>query len=228
MAMTTSNITTLLSNVKPFKTTWKVEVKVLHSWTQHSNYSGGDSLEFILVDKTVSGVKIHCTCKRLFLARVKRLQIGEWRFLENFSVTPATGKYRPTSHKFKLSITSNSNVNNSSLKNDDDFLTLTPFQSIINGSVDANVLIDVIGQATDIGDIEVVPVLGKDKKKLELTLTDTWMPTNELALSNDNREVVKPKGNKRQIDKWSHYPERSVLDIIMATEVMFLLLVLNF
>ncbi|CAF1826649.1 unnamed protein product [Brassica napus] len=228
MGMTTSNITTLLSNVKPFKTTWKVEVKVLHSWIQHSNYSGGDSLEFILVDKTVSGVKIHCTCKRLFLARVKRLQIGEWRFLENFSVTPATGKYRPTSHKFKLSITSNSNVNNSSLKNDDDFLTLTPFQSIINGSVDANVLIDVIGQATDIGDIEVVPVLGKDKNKLELTLTDTWMPTNELALSNDNREVVKPKGNKRQIDKWSHYPERSVLDIIMATEVMFLLLVLNF
>ncbi|KAL0667234.1 hypothetical protein Bca4012_029938 [Brassica carinata] len=286
MGMTTSNITTLLSNVKPFKTTWKVEVKVLHSWIQHSNYSGGDSLEFILVDKT--GVKIHCTCKRLFLARVKRLQIGEWRFLENFSVTPATGKYRPTSHKFKLSITSNSNVNNSSLKNDDDFLTLTPFQSIINGSVDANVLIDVIGQATDIGDIEVVPVLGKDKNKLELTLTDTcdqqiscclWsrfaeqvfstykvgkspnflcllrfakinvykgqvqitnafeastmvinphgydvqdyqrLPTNELALSNDNREVVKPKGNKRQIDKWSHYPERSVLDIIMATEI---------
>ena len=54
MGMTTSNITTLLSNVKPFKTTWKVEVKVLHSWIQHSNYSGGDSLEFLLVDKTVS------------------------------------------------------------------------------------------------------------------------------------------------------------------------------
>ncbi|KAG2241697.1 hypothetical protein Bca52824_090270 [Brassica carinata] len=286
MAMTTSNNITLLSNVKPFKTTWKVEVKVLHSWTHHSNYSGGDSLEFILAYKT--GVKIHCTCKRLFLARVKRLQVGEWRFHENFSFTPTTGKYRPTSHKFKLSITGNSNVN-SSLKNDDDFLTLTPFQAIINGSVDSKFLIDVIGQATDIGDIEVVPVLGKDKKNLELTLTDTcdqhiacslWgrfaeqvfsaykvgksanflcllrfakinvykgqiqitnafeastmvinphgydvhnyqrvMPTNELALSNDNRGVVKPKGNKRQIDKWSLYPERSVLDIIMATEV---------
>lgn len=34
--------------------------------------------------------------------------------------------------------------------------------------------VDVFGQATDIGDIEVVPVLGKDKNKLELTLTDTW------------------------------------------------------
>ncbi|CAN7077874.1 unnamed protein product, partial [Brassica oleracea var. botrytis] len=44
-------------HVKPFKTTWKVEVKVLHSWTQHSNYTGGDSVQFILADKT--GVKIN-------------------------------------------------------------------------------------------------------------------------------------------------------------------------
>ena len=52
MAMVSSNEITF-NNVKPFKTTWKVEVKVLHSWTQHSNYSGGDSLEFILADKMV-------------------------------------------------------------------------------------------------------------------------------------------------------------------------------
>ncbi|KAF2534888.1 hypothetical protein F2Q70_00030144 [Brassica cretica] len=43
-------------------------------------------------------------------------------------------------------------------------------------------------------------------------------PNNEFALSDGIREVVKPKGNKRQIEKWSTYPERSVLDIIMATE----------
>ncbi|WZZ89079.1 hypothetical protein YC2023_117658 [Brassica napus] len=42
-----------LNNVKPFKIIWKVEVKVLHSWTQNSNYSGGDSFEFILADKIV-------------------------------------------------------------------------------------------------------------------------------------------------------------------------------
>lgn len=35
-------------------------------------------------------------------------------------------------------------------------------------------VVDVIGQAVDVGDIEVVQVLGKEKKKLELTLTDTW------------------------------------------------------
>ena len=53
--MITSDPTiTLLNDVKPYKTSWKVEVKVLHSWTQHSSYSGGDSLQFILADKTVS------------------------------------------------------------------------------------------------------------------------------------------------------------------------------
>lgn len=53
MAMVTSNKITGLNNVKPFKTTWKVEVKVLDSWTQNSNYSGGDSFEFILADKKI-------------------------------------------------------------------------------------------------------------------------------------------------------------------------------
>ena len=53
MAMVTSNGNTLLKAVKPFKTGWKVEIKVLHSWTQHSSYDGGDTLEFILADVTV-------------------------------------------------------------------------------------------------------------------------------------------------------------------------------
>nr|VDD44449.1 unnamed protein product [Brassica oleracea] len=77
-----------------------------------------------------------------------------------------------------MSIVGNSTVSESSLENDDNFLSLTPFQSIINGSLDSIFLIgkalfNVIGQAIDVGDIEVVQVLGKEKKKLELTLTDT-------------------------------------------------------
>jgi len=50
------------------------------------------------------------------------------------------------------------------------------------------------------------------------------MPNNELDLITDGREVVKPKGNKRQPDQWSIYPERKILDIIMATEVRFIYL----
>ena len=53
MAMVTNSEITMLNNLKPYKTTWKVEVKVLHSWTQHSNYSGEDTFEFILEDRMV-------------------------------------------------------------------------------------------------------------------------------------------------------------------------------
>ncbi|WZZ53388.1 hypothetical protein YC2023_053495 [Brassica napus] len=135
-------------------------------------------------------------------------------------------------------------------------------------------VVDVIGQAVDVGDIEVVQVdqniacclwgrfaeqvLAAYKNaeennilclvryakinvyKGQVQITNAFetssvvinpdgfdvqdylrLPTNELALSTVTRDVVKPKGKKRQIDKWSLYPERSVLDIIMATECNF-------
>ncbi|KAL0816858.1 hypothetical protein Bca101_073302 [Brassica carinata] len=169
MAIVPTDQITLLNHVKPFKTTWKVEVKVLHLWTQHSN---GDSLQFILADKT--GVKIHAICKRHFFARVQKLEVGQWRFIENFSLTPAAGNYRPTRHEYTLRITSNTNVTNSSMQNDDNFLSLTTFPEIMNGNLDSKFLIDVIGHPIDIGNIQVVSVQGKETKKLELTLTDTY------------------------------------------------------
>ncbi|KAH0894670.1 hypothetical protein HID58_057099 [Brassica napus] len=61
------------------------------------------------------GSEIYCTCKRIFLARVKNLQVGQWRFLENFSVYPATRMYRLSGHKFKIAITKCSIVTNSGL-----------------------------------------------------------------------------------------------------------------
>ncbi|KAL0657732.1 hypothetical protein Bca4012_078317 [Brassica carinata] len=54
MAMVTNSEITMLNNLKPYKTTWKVDVKVLHSWTQHSNYSGEGTFEFILEDKMIT------------------------------------------------------------------------------------------------------------------------------------------------------------------------------
>ena len=90
----------------------------------------------------MQGDKIHCTYKRIFTPRAKKhMQIGQWCFIENFGLTPATGKYKATSHKYKLSIISSSLVTSSSLKIDDSFLSLTPYESIINGSLDSNFLI---------------------------------------------------------------------------------------
>ncbi|KAF3590130.1 hypothetical protein F2Q69_00029912 [Brassica cretica] len=113
-----------------------------------------------------------------------------------------------------MSIVGNSTVSESSLENDDNFLSLTPFQSIINGSLDSIFLIDVIGQAVDVGDIEVVQVLGQVQITNAIETSSVVinpdgfdvqdylrLPTNELALSTVTRDVVKPKGKKQQIDK---------------------------
>ncbi|WZZ59880.1 hypothetical protein YC2023_059987 [Brassica napus] len=101
-----------------------------------------------------------------------------------------------------MSIVGNSTVSESSLENDDNFLSLTPFQSIINGSLDSIFLIVQITNAFETSSVVINPDGFDVQDYLRL-------PTNELALSTVTRDVVKPKGKKRQIDKWSLYPERS-------------------
>ncbi|KAL0722447.1 hypothetical protein Bca4012_037046 [Brassica carinata] len=88
---------------------WKVEVKVLRLWTQH--FAGQETFEFVVEDKM--GTEIQCTCKSLFLERVKKLQIGQWRYLENFTLYLNTGIHRQTNHKFKIRITADSIVTKS-------------------------------------------------------------------------------------------------------------------
>ncbi|CAF2157816.1 unnamed protein product, partial [Brassica napus] len=62
------------------------------------------------------GVKIHATCKRPFFSRVQKLVVGQYIFIENFSLTAAAGNYRPTRHEYIILITSNTNVTNSYCK----------------------------------------------------------------------------------------------------------------
>uniref|UniRef100_A0A0D3CR78 Replication protein A 70 kDa DNA-binding subunit B/D first OB fold domain-containing protein n=1 Tax=Brassica oleracea var. oleracea TaxID=109376 RepID=A0A0D3CR78_BRAOL len=55
---------TSLKDVKPFKSGWKVHVKVLHSWKQY-NAVHGDTLEIVLSDE--NGNKIHASCKKTYM-----------------------------------------------------------------------------------------------------------------------------------------------------------------
>ncbi|KAH0903467.1 hypothetical protein HID58_042970 [Brassica napus] len=98
----------------------------------------------------------------------------------------------------------------------------------MNGRLDSNFLIGQvqITNSFETSTLEINPP-GFDVQDYQ-----RLMPNNELALTTGTGEVVKPKGNKRQPDKWYVYPDRTVLDIIMATEVckflfLFLLHCLN-
>ncbi|WZZ58769.1 hypothetical protein YC2023_058876 [Brassica napus] len=79
-----------LNQVKPFKVTWRVHVKCLHSWKINNN-----------VDE--HGEKLHVSAKRNQMYRLQRnFPIGEWRFIENYTVTSAGGKYRTTTSPYKM------------------------------------------------------------------------------------------------------------------------------
>ena len=42
-----------LRDIRPYKTSWRVQVKVLHSWRQYTSMIG-ETLELVLVDAQVS------------------------------------------------------------------------------------------------------------------------------------------------------------------------------
>ncbi|KAL0646519.1 hypothetical protein Bca4012_044810 [Brassica carinata] len=108
----------LLKDVKPYETTWKVHVKSIHLWKQSSNQAA-DSLQMILADETSSccliytmflytwltltklhysnlqGTEIHATCMSIFAPRVRsQLTHGIWRSIQIFPVSSASGKYQ--------------------------------------------------------------------------------------------------------------------------------------
>ncbi|KAF3569548.1 hypothetical protein DY000_02013664 [Brassica cretica] len=207
MAMVTSNGNTLLKAVKPFKTGWKVEIKVLHSWTQHSSYGGGDTLEFILAD--VTGDKIHRT-----------YVIGQAIDIGDLQVVQFLGKERK---KLELTLTDTNDqhitcclwgrfaeqvLNSYHVGEENTIVCLVRFAkiSVYKGQVQ-------VTNAFEASSV-IINSTGSDVNEFLRQL-----PKNELALTTGNVEVVKPKGIKRQKDTWCIYPERSIVDIIMATEV---------
>ncbi|WZY69786.1 hypothetical protein YC2023_002026 [Brassica napus] len=119
------------------------------------------------------GCKIHASCKRTYMeSKGRLLPVGAWRHIQNFTLSPSTGMYRATDHPFKMSIIQNTAITRSPLINEDMFLSLVDFQTVLGGSLKTCFLIDVIGQVVDLGDLETIQVSGKPRMKIEFTLRD--------------------------------------------------------
>ncbi|KAH0896477.1 hypothetical protein HID58_046045 [Brassica napus] len=169
--MATNQASVLVNKVKPHKDSWKVHVKLLHSWTQNTTY-GGETLEFVLADQT--GGKIHASCKIIQMFRLQRsLPPGEWRFIENFKVSASGGKYRQTPLPYKITFTSDTLIGRSVFEDDDPYPNLVSYEDIGGQGSDANVLIDIIGEVFNLDGIQIVQVHGKDRKRVHFRLRDT-------------------------------------------------------
>ncbi|KAH0886472.1 hypothetical protein HID58_062568, partial [Brassica napus] len=82
----------LLKDVKPYKQGWRVQVKLLHSWRQKTNY-GGDTLEMIFTDET--GVKIHCSARKTLIkkpeSKIRLDVVGQVSSLRNIQTVQVAG-----------------------------------------------------------------------------------------------------------------------------------------
>ena len=85
------------------------------------------------------GGKIHASCKRSQMFRVQRdLPIGEWRFVENFTVSQAGGQYRPTNLQYKMTISGDIVISKSDLQKNNNFLDLASYADICNTCIFQN------------------------------------------------------------------------------------------
>lgn len=155
-----------LDEIRPWKTAWLIEAKVLHTW-KPTNPNFGESLEIVLSDKKVlkmfcylshtlllhtndssitfsdnQGCKIHATCKKNYLRSLgEQCNVGEWKTFYNFQVSPVGKNYRQTQHMFKITFINQTVIKPSDFENDDLFLSLATFDSVMSGKLDDNILI---------------------------------------------------------------------------------------
>ncbi|XP_018479594.1 uncharacterized protein LOC108850590 [Raphanus sativus] len=175
------------------------------------------------------GHKIHATCRRTLIESKKRLlTVGSWRYIRNFQIAPAGGAYRTTNHSWKKSFNQNTAVTRSNHVNDELYLSLIDFQTVLSGTLDDNFLIDVLGQVIDCGDVETMQCTGgKQRKKLEFTLSDLKINDDAMTLTSfqsnddsqdDNNNRVGILGKRGQRDKWLLFPTKTIYEMITSTQ----------
>ncbi|EOA18342.1 hypothetical protein CARUB_v10006863mg [Capsella rubella] len=162
--MAKTNGITSLALIKPFKTTWKVQAKIVHSCRQYTSYYG-ETIEMIFAD--LEGTLIHATVNKQQVNKFHRMIVsGEWKTFENFQLTKSMGRNRATKHAFKMTFTNTTVIGRSPILSDDMFLDLVDFGNILDEN-------DVLGQVVSVGAMKTHDQNGKISKRLEIELRDT-------------------------------------------------------
>ncbi|KAH0826823.1 hypothetical protein HID58_092541 [Brassica napus] len=208
----------LLKAIKPYKQGWCIQVKLIHSWRQKTNY-GGDTLELIFADETVRYINIYLSIYVSHMNYIQRTQrklsLGEWRLIETFSVSQAGGQYRPTNHTYKMSIIEDTSISPSSYECDDNFLRFSIFEEIGNGTLKTSFLIDDV-QVTNAFDASLIQLDPELPETLALKLR---VSNNEFALALTDTKKEK-RLTKNQTVHWNNVDIKSISEIMMATVVL--------
>ncbi|CAF2058651.1 hypothetical protein Bca4012_099556 [Brassica carinata] len=160
-----------VSALKPFKTMWRIRIKIIRIWKQNT-VPGGQSIEMVLVDSS-----IHATVSNDLVSHYDELLYeGCSKILINFVVEHAWGSYRTTKHPYKIRFLPLTRVRYCQ----DLPLGVTGFQPVhyrvlLVGTLNTDFLVvfyhvDVIGQVVEVSPVEIVAVNGKDTEKIACLL----------------------------------------------------------
>ncbi|KAH0868343.1 hypothetical protein HID58_075365 [Brassica napus] len=219
---------TLVSDLKPFKTMWKIRVKIIRLWKQYSA-AGGLTIEMVLID--YNGVKINASVKKDLVNQFDSfLSQGSSNILINFSLNPSCGSYQTTIHPYIIGFLSTIHV-----RSCDDFPdALTGFEpvncrGILNSTLNTDYLVDVIGQIVELTPIEVASANGKETHKLTLELRNEKDERLPMVLwgnfATDVSDAIQGRGENAiicvlrfgKIKVWKD--ERSVLNAYNVSDV---------
>ncbi|CAG7885490.1 unnamed protein product [Brassica rapa] len=166
-----------VTDLKPFKSMWKIRVRIIRLWKQFSA-AGGLTIEMVVVD-----ANIHASVMKDLVTKFDPfLSQGSSKIFINFSVGHSYGSYRTTKHPYKISFLETTRVRSCESPIEVSGFDPATYRDILDGSLNSDYLVginvylyssDVIGQIVKVSPIEVVTVNGKDTNKISLELRNS-------------------------------------------------------
>ncbi|EFH70161.1 hypothetical protein ARALYDRAFT_891240 [Arabidopsis lyrata subsp. lyrata] len=139
-----------VSILRPCITGWHIRVKVLRMINVCINPR--NALRFVLVDD--KGFKIDCWINSEYAKHYAEfLKEDRWFSFTEFRVLENSDRVRLTNHHFRMSVFGTTVVLPADPPSTEPRDSFTPFSSIIDGTVDESVLIDLIGVLSDVGEL---------------------------------------------------------------------------
>ncbi|EFH40763.1 predicted protein [Arabidopsis lyrata subsp. lyrata] len=204
---------TPLADIKPFKTHWKIQVKIVHSWTQYTQFTG-ETVEMVLAD--TAGTLIHATVKKPQVSKLQRFIVsGEWRIIEHFTLTKSTGKYRATKHGFKMSMMEKTVISRTPAVSDDIYVDLANFPDILNeAGLSENILIGERAVSNSF-DMSLLEINATYPAVLEFVAN---LPPDVIPLTIEDSKTKQVNAEQRKKDYYDRFPRKTISGLFCFSE----------
>ncbi|KAF3512416.1 hypothetical protein F2Q69_00006163 [Brassica cretica] len=205
-----------LDEIRPWKTAWLIEAKVLHTWKPSTTRKQRDPMPAL-------GCKIHAACKKNYLKTLgEECKVGEWKKLYNFQVSAAGKHYRTTQHMYKITFINETVIKPSDFQNDDMFLSLAESDSVMSGKLDNDILIGNLQVSNSFDSSQLVfnPNI-KEAKDLREAFKFNDDSMSIVETSEDGKHIVTQanSGTGQKLSNWKEYEDKKLSELLGCTQV---------